>query len=244
VYDRRLDGETLTFGHEGVLYRNSFVMYDQGSESLWVHVTGEAIKGPKKGSKLRFLPSEIVPWSFWRLQHPDTKVLLGEMVEGMMGSFRLQDRLAGYGLSVGEGKNVTLFRYAMLAKVPVLEAEVGGEPVVLTFDRRLALGKAFSAKHDGKVLRFDAVWEPNPASEAAEGEESSETESTEAGQLPSVNTMRDVGTGSLWDTRSGLCRRGPLAGARLNSLPATAWLGKRWMGFFPEGEVVSLPKAD
>jgi hypothetical protein len=29
VYSRRLEGRTLTFGHEGVLYKNSFVMYDR-----------------------------------------------------------------------------------------------------------------------------------------------------------------------------------------------------------------------
>ncbi|MHC4839219.1 MAG: DUF3179 domain-containing (seleno)protein, partial [Planctomycetota bacterium] len=211
---------------EGVLYRNSFIMYDKGTESLWVHVTGEALKGPLKGKSLRFLPSSIVPWSFWRLEHPDTTVLLGEMVEGMMGAFNLKERLQGYGLSVGEGREVTLFRYELLAAVPVMGAEVGGRPLVLTFDRRLVLGSAYSALVDGEEHHFNAVI---PPSDDAESE---------------LSWMRDAETGSLWDIRTGRCLSGELAGERLERVPATAWLGKRWRGFFPEGTVVALPKSD
>ncbi len=43
MYDRRTNGQTLSFGHAGILYRNSFVMYDRTTESLWVHVTGLAL---------------------------------------------------------------------------------------------------------------------------------------------------------------------------------------------------------
>jgi hypothetical protein len=226
VYDRELDGEVLEFGHEGVLYRNSFIMYDKGTESLWVHVTGEALQGPLKGKTLRFLPSAIVPWSFWRLEHPETTVLLGEMVEGMMGAFNLKQRLEGYGLSVGEGRAVTLFRYELLAAVPVMGAKVGGEPVVLTFDRKLALGSAFSPVVEGKEHHFDAVIPPSDDPESE------------------LSWMRDAETGSLWDLRTGRCLAGELAGERLERVAATAWLGKRWKGFFPQGIVVGLPKSD
>ncbi len=59
MYGRELDGKTYTFGHEGVLYRQSFVMYDKQTDSLWVHTTGEAIKGALKGKVLTFLPSTV-----------------------------------------------------------------------------------------------------------------------------------------------------------------------------------------
>lgn len=244
MYDRTLDGETLTFGHEGVLYRNSFVMYDKGSESLWVHVTGEAIKGPKKGSQLRFLPSVIVPWGYWRQEHPETTVLLGEMVEGFMGSFTLQNRLSSYGLSVGEGRDVTLFRYALLAQVPVLNTQVGEEPAVVTFDEEIVLGAAFSTQLGERKLHFDPILELSKPSAAPE--EDSASPSAPAAEAPkrAVTTMRDSETGSVWDIRNGRCLRGPLAGERLKPLTATAWLGKRWVHFFPEGKVVGLPKAD
>ncbi len=244
MYDRSLDGETLTFGHEGVLYRNSFVMYDKGSESLWVHVTGEAIKGPKKGSQLRFLPSVIVPWGFWRTEHPETTVLLGKMVEGFMGSFNLPQRLASYGLSVGEGRNVTLFRYALLSQVPVLNTQVGEEPVVVTFAEEIALGAAFSTQLGERKLHFDPILVLSKPSAASESKSELPSKSAAVVPQPTVSTMRDSETGSVWDIRNGRCLRGPLAGERLKPLTATAWLGKRWVHFFPEGKVVGLPKAD
>ncbi len=67
MYGRKLGEKTLSFGHEGVLYRRSFVMYDRETESLWVHVTGEAIKGELKGNRLDFSPSEVVSWRTWKL---------------------------------------------------------------------------------------------------------------------------------------------------------------------------------
>ena len=51
MYERTLDGQELRFGHEGVLYENSFIMYDKGTESLWVHVTGEAISASGGSSR-------------------------------------------------------------------------------------------------------------------------------------------------------------------------------------------------
>ena len=59
MHDRRVNGKTLSFGHAGILYRNSFVMYDRETESLWVHVTGRAEVGPREGWQLRFMPSTV-----------------------------------------------------------------------------------------------------------------------------------------------------------------------------------------
>lgn len=234
----------MEFGHEGVLYRNSFVMYDRSSESLWVHVTGEAIKGPKKGSKLRFLPSVVVPWGYWRREHPETTVLLGEMVEGFMGSFSLQESLGSYGLSVGEGREVTLYRYALLAQVPVLNSRLGEQAIVVTFDEELGLGAAFAAQLDDQELHFDAILELSSPSGPPEGIGSAKGSAEAAPSKRVVRTMRDGASGSVWDLRNGRCLRGPMAGKRLKPLTATAWLGKRWVHFFPDGLVVELPKAD
>ena len=77
MYGRQLEGETLSFGHEGILYENSFVMYDRKTESLWVHVTGRAVWGPLKGKQLEFVPSTVTTWQQWKAAHPRTLVLPG-----------------------------------------------------------------------------------------------------------------------------------------------------------------------
>lgn len=75
VYDRRVDGRTLTFGVSGKLYRNSLIMYDRETDSLWSHLLGAAVVGRMKGSRLETIASTFTQWADWRRTHPDTLVL-------------------------------------------------------------------------------------------------------------------------------------------------------------------------
>lgn len=221
MYGREVDGEILTFGHEGVLYRDSFMMYDHESDSLWLHVTGEALQGPKLGKQLKFLPAQVMPWKAWKILNPHTKVLLGKKVGGFMGTHQLKDKLSSFGLAIGSGRTPTLFRYELLQRVPLLNERVDTKPVVLTFDKENAYAVFFSSKLGSKVLHFDAI--------------SNLKEDSEKRLL-----MRDSETGSTWLRMTGECLSGPMKGQSLERLPATSWLGKRWKGFYPDGRIVGL----
>ena len=80
VYGREIDGKLTTFGTTGYTYRNTFVLYDRATESVWYpRVRGEfnAISGRLKGRALPFLAQpEVVPLGEWLKLHPDTKVLI------------------------------------------------------------------------------------------------------------------------------------------------------------------------
>ncbi len=121
MYGRTLGDRVLSFGHEGVLYRKSFVMYARETRSLWVHTTGQAVKGELRGAKLEFLPSEVVPWNVWTEGHPDTLVLdRGGEGQGFMGTFGLPDETSEFGLSVGSGTEATLYPYELLLDLGVI----------------------------------------------------------------------------------------------------------------------------
>lgn len=110
MYGRKVGDRVFSFGHEGVLYNKSFVMYDRETESLWVHTTGRSVKGELRGLELEFLPSEIVSWSVWRDRHPDTLVLdRGGESEGFMGTFAMDEDFEDFGVSVGDGSNPVLY---------------------------------------------------------------------------------------------------------------------------------------
>lgn len=223
MYGRTLDGQVLNFGHEGVLYRNSFMMYDKQTNSKWLHVTGEALKGELKGKKLGFIPSEIMPYKTWKKRHPDTGVLLGEKVSGMMGTFTLKDRISSFGLSVGEGRNVTLFRYSLLSRLPVLDTTLLDAPLVVCFDQDAVYAVAFRSQIGERQLHFAAL-AADPETEGAKP------------------LMRDFETGSLWSRMTGTCLAGELKGSQLEQVPATAWLGNRWKAFFEGARDVQLEK--
>jgi hypothetical protein len=217
VYGRTIEGgegeRVLSFGHEGILYRNSFVMYDRETRSLWVHTTGQAVVGPLAGKRLRFIPSTVTRWSAWREQHPETKVLLGRRAQGFMGQFAAADRLDRFGLSVitRPGGEPVLFPYAALRSVGLVQDVIDERPVVSVFDPETSTAVAFEARVGDRTLTFEPL----------EGDR-----------------MRDAETGSTWTRSRGTCSEGALAGTQLQQLVATPWLIERWRGFCPEGRVV------
>ena len=80
VYGREIDGETTTFGTTGYTYRNTFLLYDRATESMWYpQVEGEfnAISGRLKGRALPFLAQpKVMSLGEWLELHPDSKVLI------------------------------------------------------------------------------------------------------------------------------------------------------------------------
>lgn len=130
MYGRTLGDRVLEFGHEGILYRNSFVMYDRQTRSLWVHTTGQAVKGELRGEKLHFLPSDVVTWQAWADAHPETLVLdRGGEDTSFMGTFSLPDETDAFGISVGSGTSATLYPYDLLSEAGLMQH--GDQVVVL-----------------------------------------------------------------------------------------------------------------
>lgn len=76
VYDRRVDGQTMTFGNTGRIRHSNMVMYDRATESWWQQFTGEAIVGSRTGTLLRALPARLESLSRFRERAPGGKVMI------------------------------------------------------------------------------------------------------------------------------------------------------------------------
>lgn len=75
VYDRQIDGETLTFGVSGKLADDDLVMYDRETDSEWKQSTGTCIDGRYEGRQLTAYPSAMMTWQTFRERHSDGIVL-------------------------------------------------------------------------------------------------------------------------------------------------------------------------
>lgn len=217
MYERQLNADTLlTFGHEGLLYKDSFVMYDHQSESLWLHVTGEAVSGDFKGQKLRFFPSTLTTWQSWKRSYPQTVVLEGDRSSGFMGTFRglEKDQHDRFGLAVFVPGRARLYPYPQLKSGVVLD-ELAGQVLLIAFSNISGVARCFVREVEDEVLTFEVI-----------------DDSEEDGF-----SLRDTETDSFWEGLSGEALEGAMAGEILQPVLCYPILVDRFSAFYPEGEI-------
>ncbi|MEM9383267.1 MAG: DUF3179 domain-containing protein [Planctomycetota bacterium] len=76
-YRGALEGERVTFGSSGLLWRSNKLMYDRGTDTLWNQATGRPVIGPLADAQvtLEVLPVRTTTWGRWRREHPSTTVV-------------------------------------------------------------------------------------------------------------------------------------------------------------------------
>jgi len=80
IYETMLDGQRVTMGLSGYWLDQRPVLYDRGTESLWVP-DGDALRavaGRHKGASLKRISQPTpVTWGDWRSHHPKSRLLVG-----------------------------------------------------------------------------------------------------------------------------------------------------------------------
>lgn len=216
-----------TFGHSGVLWHNSYLLYDRETESLWHHLTGRAMSGPLRGARMRRLPVSILSFGAWRAEHPGTLVLprpandtsvVGAPGPVPTGADLYAERNAtirlGFGVDAPDGfDGVDGVGSSILVPLDELHAGpleteipgVGGPlpVVVVATDRRAAA--AFDRRVRGRTLSFDG-------------------DMTKDGRP----LLRERGGSAAWFARTGLPVPGTGAEAPLSLLPGSLWETTAW----------------
>jgi Protein of unknown function (DUF3179) len=218
VYDRRLNGKVLTFGHAGILYKKSFVMYDQGTASLWVHVTGTCEAGPLKGQQLTFMPSTVTTWEQWKAAHPNSQVLPGTRRGGFMGTYKGESRPAPFGLAVFANFEAKLYPFKKLKAREVVNDQFRDRDLTVAYFPDSNTAVAWDRRVKGRPLTFD--WSDKR---------------DEHGHL----LLEDQETGSRWSAMTGTALSGELKGQQLTQLQYYPILIDRFYAFFPEADVFS-----
>lgn len=92
VFDRRLDGKTLTFNTTGKLRHSDLVMFDLETESWWQQFVGQAIVGHLVGAQLHVLPSRIESFALFKERSSHIKGARVLVPDPSLSSFRAYDR--------------------------------------------------------------------------------------------------------------------------------------------------------
>jgi hypothetical protein len=150
AFVRVLDGAEVEMGVSGLLHNNDLIMYDRKTESLWQQVTGKAIAGPKRGSRLEALPVVVAQWDDWRQAYPDAQVLalpgdLKHYKKFVYGDYATSDRLL-FPVSAQDARLHT--------KKVIYGAEIGEQSVAVEADWLLKAG-SWQHKIDGRMFRLE-----------------------------------------------------------------------------------------
>jgi hypothetical protein len=249
VFDRRVGGAVLDFGTTGKLRKSDLVMYDRQSESWWQQFTGRGIVGRYAGATLVRLSSTISSFSEFASAYPKGRVLSRETGFARpygRNPYRGYDRVGDKPflfndpvdprlpamervLGVMLNGKIRVYPLTALSSQPVINDEVGGEPVVvfsrqgmlsaldaeqIRESRQIPAAAAYSRKVRERVLHFE--------------------------QRESRIIDRD--TGSEWDL-FGRATAGPLKGTRLTPVDNGVHFAFAWLAFNPATDIYAAPGA-
>ncbi len=177
AFRRSFQEKPGTFGVSGLLYNSDLLMYDRETESLWSQILGLAISGPRKGERLKILPTIYTTWQRWRADNPETRVLspdtgfARDYARSPYGdydksgalffptafrseAFHPKERILG----VQVEDVFKAYPFAELAKVrSPLQDRIGDTSLVVNFDAESRSGNIHSAKGDELVV-LNAFW--------------------------------------------------------------------------------------
>ena len=79
MYSRQIDDQILSLVSSGWTYKNTFVLYDRETESLWYHLGRTrgltCISGSFADRKLEEFTSFFIRWALWKQMQPDSKFM-------------------------------------------------------------------------------------------------------------------------------------------------------------------------
>ena len=229
VYDRRSDGQILSFSNTSALYDSDLVMVDRETGSYWWQVPGQAIVGPLTGRSLTHLPAVTSTWAQWTADHPDTLVMTRDT--GFIRTYT-EDVFAGYADFLGTGNfPFPTGEEARDARLPpaavVVAVEDGEQRRVYPVD---GLG---DGAYPDRVGDFDVVvFIRNSAARVFRP-------TTGAGDLTfrfERGAWFDDETGSTW-TFDGIAIDGELAGQHLQPVATRTTYWFAYVAAFPTADV-------
>ncbi len=230
VYNREIDGEEYTFGVSGKLLKNTLVMFDYETESLWPIVYGEAIDGKLTGRKLNNIPgSQKTSWGAWKTLHPDTLVLsyhgsrtIGYDVyadyhkredTGIYPAKNIDKRLSiktnVIGIEVNDKHKA--YPFSLFNNMKIVTDEFQGMNLLIYRNNETGSIMVYDREVGGSVIDF--------------------------GKYTSQDFAIDNITNTTWDLKSGIGISGSMKGKTLRPVSYIAVYWFVWADYYPETEV-------
>ena len=233
-WDRNVGGAVTEFGVSGLLYNTNLMPYDRNTGSTWSQMRLECVNGPAVETRAATVRVVETTYATWRSMYPETEVLTRatgfarDYDRYPYGDYRTSERtlfpllatdrrhpLKERVLGIQGPDAAYVVRFASFPDpgvVGVVEAEVGGRPVVVFGSREDDLLVAFAPELAGRPRTFVPV--------------------AREGRVIAADT-----DGNRYDA-FGRVVDGPDAGGRLGHVDQYVGFWLAWSSFWPGVEVV------
>lgn len=224
----------LTFHLAGINNQN-FIMRDEETGTWWQQVTGEAIRGPLKGKRLKGVFHDELSFGLWKAERPAGRVLRPDerivaskeyaeadweqqmtrvrVVKGTDQDKRLEPRTLIVGITL-QDKSMAYPLSALQKQSPVMD-QLGTTPIVIAVGPDNRSVRAYERILDGRKLEFFK-----------------KTEGTEW-------QLIDAETGSVWNFE-GKAISGQLAGSQLKKVKILEDYWFDWRIYHPDTIIYSI----
>lgn len=228
MYARSVGGEELSFGVSGMLWRDNLVMYDRQTDSWWAQADGRAIRGPKTGTRLEQIPSDMMTWKQWRALHPGTQVLSTGQSRAGRDVYASYHRSRDVGVTGRTRRGGALDAKRLVVGFRIDRGAFAVPRDVVTTKRVLQVSGA------GRPVLLVTLPDGSSARVFLAGKDTFEP----AGERDGRVLVRDKATGSIWDGFEGRALSGPRQNERLDVITAHVSYWFSWFSFFPDTTVL------
>jgi hypothetical protein len=227
-FSRRVEDRVLTFGLTGQLYGGNSVLYDKETETDWLQLNGEPLRGHYYGkARLGAKPLEHSTWrrikekqnlkvlspirsmeEYRQFQRDMEAEKLGQKV--VESQIKLDPRLLPYtrGLGVFIQGEARFYPEDPNGSRRLTQDRIGGWAILILRDGGQELSRVFRRRHGDRILDFELVGD----------------------------AILDRETGSKWN-EEGQCIEGQLAGARLDAPSHTEAYWFVWASLYPDTQL-------
>jgi hypothetical protein len=243
-------------------WRNGVMVMRHKDGTLYSCLTGAAFDGPRKGTRLRPVPTVVSDWGWWLDNYPDAvayhmfdkyrpvELPAGEDPDSVGSRGKPDPRLRAGDevLGVWTGKAARAYPVAALEKGGFITDAVDGEPLVVLWEPKTRTASAYrpAASQPRKYKAPDpdeaGVSKPDDGAPVPAGTAVVPARKVTLAPGGAAGRFSDAETKSVWDV-AGRCVEGELKGYTLDWVDSVQVRWFAWVAEYPAGSVYAAPKA-
>ncbi len=197
-----------------MLWRESLVMRDVETGSLWSHLLGECMRGRLKDKTLESVPSQMTDWKTWKATHPNTTVVVLRRTADVFTRDVYQEDPAAFLLGYVVSRKARAWKFTDLRTRRAVNDSLGDHLLLIVFEPESGTALIYDRRVGDRALEF--TWRDG--------------------------RLVDDQTGTTWDWSTGRATSGQLEAKELVPLPGVVSFVEAWKRFHAESTYWTPPR--